>query len=143
MKSITTELATRQPITTVKTRRPDFVAAIAAPEVSELLSPYMLGVLDAERGEIAVPENYYTQRGQMCEYCEGYEAVAGATLTTRQFLGNADAAPDGYMLGRVDASRNVYAPPSWQDTVQYDAYVKGHNDEWAKRNNIAWWSRNQ
>jgi len=72
---------------TVVTRNPDFVVAITSPEISELLSPYMLGVLDAERGDIAVPEMYFTQRGQQCEYCEGYEAVAGATITTRHFLG--------------------------------------------------------
>lgn len=126
---------------TVKTRQPDFVAALTSPEISELLSPYMLGVLDAERGEVACPEMYFTQRGQMCEYCEGYEAVAGATITTRHFLGPVDDTPDAYMIGKVDASRNVYNPPAWNDTVAYDAYVKGYNDGWAKVNNVKWWTQ--
>jgi hypothetical protein len=67
---------------TTTTRQPSFVVALLEAEVS----PYMLGVLDAERGETACPEMYYTQRGQMCEYCEGYEAVAGRTITTGFFL---------------------------------------------------------
>jgi len=113
------------------------------PEIAELLSPYMLGVLDAERGDIACPEMYFTRRGEQCEYCEGYEAVAGATITTRQFLGPVDDTPDAYMIGKVDAVRNVYNPPAWNDTVAYDAYVKGHNDGWAKVNGVKWWSRNQ
>lgn len=65
------------------TRSFEFVAAILEADVS----PYMLGVLDAEKGEMACPEMYYINQGSMCEYCEGFEAVAGPTLTTRQFLG--------------------------------------------------------
>ncbi len=63
-------------------RQPDFL--VAASDAG--LSPYMLGVLDAERGELCVPEMYFTKRGQMCEYAEGYESVAGETVTTRQVL---------------------------------------------------------
>lgn len=51
------------------------------------LSPYMLGALDAERGELCVPEMYFTKRGQMCEYAEGHESVKGATPLSRQLLG--------------------------------------------------------
>lgn len=51
------------------------------------LSPRMVGALDAERGDEACPEMYFLSRGQQCEYCEGYEEVAGPTLTTGQFLG--------------------------------------------------------
>jgi hypothetical protein len=75
-------LAPTTAVVNATVRQPDFVAAIFEAEIS----PYMLGVLDAERGETAVPEMYFTQRGQMCEYCEGYEAVAGRTITTGFFL---------------------------------------------------------
>lgn len=102
---------------TVKTRHPDFIVAIASPEISELLSPYMLGVLDAERGEVACPEMYFTQRGQMCEYCEGFEAVAGATLTTRHFLppiltdAQMQAETDDYESDMLD--REYHARGAW------------------------------
>lgn len=63
------------------------VAAIPEPTRDEWLSPYMLGVLDAQEGTHACPEMYFTQQGQKCEYCEGFEEVAGPTLTTQQILG--------------------------------------------------------
>ena len=86
------------------TRQLNFVVALAAAEVS----PYMLGALDAERGEVACPEMYFLKRGDACEYCEGFEAVAGPTLTTEQFLGKASARVTyGDMSATVDA---LFAP---------------------------------
>lgn len=55
---------------------------------SEYVSPYMVGVLDAEQGRPCVPEYYFTQRGQICEYAEGYEIIAGKNLTTGFYLGH-------------------------------------------------------
>lgn len=134
-------------------RQLNFVVALLDAEIS----PYMLGALDAERGEMACPEMYFVKRGDMCEYCEGYEAVAGATLTTTQFLGarsgsltdaevaaifapvpvddsqlaldlfDYDAA--AYALGRQDSAVGRYAPPANID--EHDAYVRGWNDAWA------------
>lgn len=59
----------------------------AVNDAPDFCSPYMLGVMDAEDGQLCCPEQYFTKQGQICEYAEGYEAVAGETLTTRQILG--------------------------------------------------------
>lgn len=56
-------------------------------DAPDFVTPYMLGVMDAEEGLLCCPEQYYVKDGQKAEYCEGYEAVAGETLTTRQILG--------------------------------------------------------
>lgn len=55
----------------------DFVMAALAVED---LSPYMLGALDAEKGEPCVPEYYYALDGAIAEYREGYEAAQAALL---------------------------------------------------------------
>lgn len=60
---------------------------IKTQDAPDIVTPYMLGVMDAEENLPCVPETYYIKQGQMAEYCEGYEAVAGETLTTRQILG--------------------------------------------------------
>ena len=51
------------------------------------VSPFMLGVLDAERNALCIPEIYYIRRGDMLEYAEGFESVAGPTLLSSQLLG--------------------------------------------------------
>lgn len=56
-------------------------------DISELVSPYMLGVLDAESGELCLPELYFTQKGQQREFAEGYESVVGRTLLSDQVMG--------------------------------------------------------
>ena len=58
------------------------------PTQEELLSPYMLGQLDAEEGKLCIPEVYYVRRMEQRDYCRGYAHIAGDTLTTRQFLAN-------------------------------------------------------
>lgn len=65
---------------TVVTRNPDFV--VATPSAS---SPYILGVLDAERGEAFCPENYFAWDGDLLAYTEGFEAVRGENEITRDF----------------------------------------------------------
>lgn len=63
-------------------RQPSFVAAAS----DAGLTPFMLGALDAQRGELCVPEMYYTKRGQICEYAEGFESVKGRTMLSGQLL---------------------------------------------------------
>lgn len=58
----------------------ELVDASPEPTVSELVTPKMMGALDAEQGHLCVPEMYYTQWGQMLEYAEGFESVAGETI---------------------------------------------------------------
>jgi hypothetical protein len=56
-------------------------------DASENLSPYMLGVLDAEEGKTCTPETYYVRRSQMIEYADGHESVAGRTPSSNQIMG--------------------------------------------------------
>jgi hypothetical protein len=53
-------------------RRAEVIAAILDAEIA----PYMLGALDAERGEPCNPNYYYTRDGMIAEYREGYEVAA-------------------------------------------------------------------
>ena len=98
------------------TRSVEFVTAVLAAEIT----PYMMGALDAEKGELACPELYYTKRGQMCEYCEGYESVAGVTLTTEQFLGKRAAALEA-TIDAVFATVPVDDRQLALDLFDYDA----------------------
>ena len=45
------------------------------------------GVKDALNGEYACPEMFFSTTADKCDYCRGFESVAGPTLTTQQFLG--------------------------------------------------------
>lgn len=83
------------------------------------ISPYMLGVLDAERGELCVPEAYFIRRGQMCEYAEGYEAVAGRTLTTDWFLGPRTTVSPAEIEATLDA---VFAPVVDDSQLELDLF---------------------
>lgn len=108
------------------TRQLDFVVALQAAEIS----PYVLGALDAERGEMACPELYYVRRGQMCEYCEGYASVAGPTLTTRHFLGDPAAATPADLEATLDA---IFAPVVDDrqlgfDLIDHDAEADDYED---------------
>lgn len=58
---------------------------VIVPEPCEHLSAYMIGVLDAQDGEPFAPEMYYVWWGQMLEYTEGYESVAGEDEITASF----------------------------------------------------------
>jgi hypothetical protein len=64
--------------------------ATIVPQVTPLLSPYAVGQLDAQEGKLAIPELYFVKRLDQCEYATGYESISGPTLTTRQFLSDAD-----------------------------------------------------
>ena len=50
-------------------------------------SAYRLGAYAAQLGEICCPESYFVFIQDKRDYCRGYQSVAGATLTTAQFLG--------------------------------------------------------
>lgn len=63
----------------------DFIVAISEPEISECLSPFMLGVICAEKGEPFCPEEFFAWDGDMLAYTEGFESVAGESEITRAF----------------------------------------------------------
>lgn len=68
--------------TTAPTVKPvDFV-------VADALTPFQLGALDAEQGELCVPEMYFARRSQMIEYAHGYESITGPDLLSSSFTGN-------------------------------------------------------
>jgi hypothetical protein len=48
---------------------------------------YDLGRMDAQRGQLCVPEIYYTNIEDHRAYARGYETVAGRTLLSRFHLG--------------------------------------------------------
>lgn len=109
-----------------------FVLAILEADIS----PYMLGVLDAERGEMACPETYFAKLGQQCEYCEGYEAVAGRTLTTDWFLGPRTPATvtAADMEATIDA---LFAPVPVDDSQLeldlFDEYAIEDDHDWIRQ----------
>lgn len=105
-------------------RQLNFVVALLAADVT----PYMLGALDAERGELACPEMYFVKRGECCEYCEGYEAVAGATLTTRQFLGERSSDVTDAMIDAIFAPVVVDDSQLALDLLDYDAELEDYTD---------------
>lgn len=85
---------------------PDFVVAIQDAHAADFVTPFMLGCLDAQAGEIACPEMYYIKRGDMLAYCEGFESIAGRTLTTAQFLEPQELAED--MMDREWHARGMW-----------------------------------
>jgi hypothetical protein len=72
-----------------------------------------LGRLDASNGVMACPELLYADRPKQVEYCEGYASFAGPTLTTEQFLSQAeiDADTDDYESDMLD--REYHARGGW------------------------------
>jgi hypothetical protein len=71
------------------------ILAPAAPTVNKWFVPsgsvpFTFGADDAENGLTCVPEMYWTHIDDQRDYCAGFESVAGATLTTMQFLGGAN-----------------------------------------------------
>ena len=48
---------------------------------------YLIGEMDAMRGDTCCPEMIFTHIDDKRDYCAGYESVGGPTITTRYFLG--------------------------------------------------------
>jgi hypothetical protein len=48
------------------------------------MTPYDVGVLDAEDGRLCLPEMYFARNSHKVEYALGYESVAGPTLLSAQ-----------------------------------------------------------
>lgn len=68
------------------------LAAQTAREVASDFHPamtaaYRLGAYSAQLGEICVPEQMFVFIHDQRDFCKGFASVAGATLTTVQFLG--------------------------------------------------------
>jgi hypothetical protein len=51
---------------------------------------YNFGIADAREGAVCCPEMCLTHRQDMIDYCRGFESIAGPTITTRQFLTDAE-----------------------------------------------------
>lgn len=114
------------------TRSPEFIVAITTPDISEFLTPFMLGALDAEKGELCVPAMYYTQIGQCREYAEGYESVVGRTLLSDQVMGReplvADESRDAYLVGEMDGRKRWPQPRAYllyTKRASIEAYMQG------------------
>lgn len=70
-----------QPVApTVKTRQPDFVVAL-----TECASPYMIGVICAEKGDPFCPEEFFAWDGDLLAFTEGFESVKGESEITLAF----------------------------------------------------------
>ena len=98
-----------------RTINPEFVVTIIDQQTADFVTPFMLGVLAAERGELCVPEVYYTKRGQMREFADGFESVAGETLSTCQILGKrfVDYAAELEDLQEAMADNAYHAGGGW------------------------------
>lgn len=59
----------------------------AAAVTTEAVTPYMLGMMDAQDGMLCVPEMYFVRRSQMQAYAAGWEAIAGESLLSADTLG--------------------------------------------------------
>lgn len=46
----------------------------------------------------------------------------------------AEACMGAYVLGENDFANHRYSPPSDMFSREYDAYLAGYNDEWARQN---------
>lgn len=62
------------------TTRTAFTAALLASA-----TPYLVGVITAEKGEAFAPEQFFIRDGDMMEFCEGFELVRGECAITRDF----------------------------------------------------------
>lgn len=60
---------------------------VAADHYPATTPAYRLGAYAAQLGEICVPEQMFVFIQDQRDFCKGYASVAGATLTTTQFLG--------------------------------------------------------
>lgn len=58
------------------------------PTAQRLHDARQIGIVDAKRGLLCVPEMYFVRRGQQIAYAQGYESVAGVTLSSSQFTHN-------------------------------------------------------
>lgn len=59
---------------------------IASKQDPDLATPFDLGVIDAQEGNLCVPEMYYINWYQMVEYAKGYVSVVGPTFLSEQFF---------------------------------------------------------
>lgn len=48
-------------------------------------TPYVVGIVTAEKGEAFAPEQFFVWDGDMLEYTEGFELVRGESDITRDF----------------------------------------------------------
>lgn len=83
------------------------------------LTPYMLGVLDAEKGEICCPEAYFIWEGDLLAYVEGYEEVKGENATSKQIK--------GIVSRRIltDAQIEVEADEYEEDMLDREYHMRG------------------
>lgn len=52
----------------------------------------------------------------------------------------ADPIEDAYLAGTGDQAAGCYNPP--RGCIEaHDAYIRGHNDAWAKAQKVTWWRR--
>lgn len=59
----------------------------AADHYPATTAAFRLGAYAAQLGEICCPESLFVFIQDKRDFCKGYASVAGATLTTVQFLG--------------------------------------------------------
>ena len=62
------------------TTRQAFTAALLASA-----TPFLVGVITAEKGEAFAPEAFFIRDGDMMEFTEGFELVRGENEITRDF----------------------------------------------------------
>lgn len=62
------------------TTRTAFTAALLASA-----TPFLVGVITAEKGEAFAPEAFFIRDGDMMEFTEGFELVRGENDITRDF----------------------------------------------------------
>lgn len=60
------------------------------PEEQDVMTAFDLGVLDAECGNLCVPEQFFARMADMVEYAKGHESVVGCTPLSNQIMGRVD-----------------------------------------------------
>jgi hypothetical protein len=58
----------------------------ALPEAMDMLTPFDLGVLEAECGAPFAPEVYFANHHDKCNYAEGWASIKGSSYLTDYFL---------------------------------------------------------
>jgi hypothetical protein len=74
---------------------------------------YTFGQEDARAGQIACPEMCLTHRSDMLDYCRGFESIAGPTITTRQFLTDAQIEAEAQDYADDIADREWHSRGAW------------------------------
>jgi hypothetical protein len=106
----------------------------------ELPLPADLIVWLEDRGYVTDLESGCTSRLEPLQNVIDEAAEADEYEDSAGLFDKSDPIEDAYLAGMGDQAAGCYNPPRGC-TLAHDAYIRGHNDAWAKAQKVNWWRR--